>query len=648
MPLRVQPAEPGSFTWHLVDRRGRVVAIAVHTYPEPADAAADAERFRTTAPDAPGPDAAAEPRPRFVSLSRDEAATWTFFDDDGALARSATTFDGKAALEAAVARVRALLRDTTHVERAPGAFDPEVLDHVLITLPLQEQLAREAPNKGHRVIVELDHDYVGGMSGAHSRVMRLVNEVTIPAEGAKRRSDIGNKSVQSHLSHRYVIANLTGRQIRDLVEADARPDPSPRYTPEPTGEADSDDDPGASAPRRSTRAIYRIWPDFRVRPLLTESKRTVKADAAHAAFAAHGRGMVWAVVDSGVDAAHPHFAAHQTLDLPPGLAHKDFVEEYPERATEDPFGHGTHVAGIIAGESGPGIPPGKTLYRLAQEPDAQGEPVYRSRPAGPISGLAPQCKILSVRVLDAEGLGHASDVIAALQYVGSLNKGGRDLRVHGVNLSVGYDFDAEWYACGHSPLCREVDLLVRTGVVVVAAAGNTGYGTAHADARTSKTGIDVTINDPGNAERAITVGATHRAEPHRYGVSYFSSKGPTGDGRAKPDLVAPGERVLSCAAGRARRRAERKMTRQAERRAEATGTPAPAVSACHYVADSGTSMAAPHVSGAVAAFLSVRSEFVGRPEEVKALFLRTATDLGRDRYFQGHGLIDLMRALQDV
>ncbi|MGH2779479.1 MAG: S8 family serine peptidase, partial [Actinomycetota bacterium] len=134
----------------------------------------------------------------------------------------------------------------------------------------------------------------------------------------------------------------------------------------------------------------------------------------------------------------------------------------------------------------------------------------------------------------------------------------------------------------------------------------------------------------GNAERAITVGATHRDMPHIYGVSYFSSKGPTGDGRPKPDLIAPGEKILSCAAGK--------------KLSDVGSAPAEAV----YVEDSGTSMAAPHVSGVIAAFLSVRQEFIGRTDEIKEIFTTTATDLKRDKTFQGHGLVDLMRAIQSV
>jgi subtilisin family serine protease len=168
------------------------------------------------------------------------------------------------------------------------------------------------------------------------------------------------------------------------------------------------------------------------------------------------------------------------------------------------------------------------------------------------------------------------------------------------------------------------------------AAGNSGYGSTQTKfTGIMSAGLGMTINDPGNADQAITVGATHRDMPHVYGVSYFSSKGPTGDGRVKPDIVAPGEKIISCAAGKAKQKA----LDQAKKTADA-GT--------DYVEDSGTSMAAPHVSGVIAAFLSIRREFIGRPDKVKEIFLSTATDLNREKYFQGHGLVDLMRAIQSV
>ena len=249
-----------------------------------------------------------------------------------------------------------------------------------------------------------------------------------------------------------------------------------------------------------------------------------------------------------------------------------------------------------------------------------------------ISGIAPKCTIVSIKVLDEKGKGLASNIIAAIAKIQEWNGFGRHILIHGVNLSVGYDFEPEWFACGQSPLCVEVDRLVRSGVVVVVSSGNTGYGfqtTKHEG--TVAAGMDVSINDPGNAELAITVGSTHREMPHTYGVSYFSSKGPTGDGRLKPDVVAPGEKIISCAAGRPREKAVSQAGKE-----------------CDYVEQSGTSMAAPHVSGVIAAFLSVRREFIGQPEAVKHTFTSTATDLKRDRYFQGHGLVDLMRAIQSL
>jgi serine protease AprX len=332
----------------------------------------------------------------------------------------------------------------------------------------------------------------------------------------------------------------------------------------------------------ATAAIHRIWPDFRIHSQIMRSAATIKADACRRAFRARGQGIVWAVVDSGIDGSHPHFSAHGNLrELPPLAGHMDFTADSPRAVEpgvlEDADGHGTHVAGILAGG------------------------------CGEMQGIAPETKLVSYRVLTGDPEGDpVSNVIAALEHIQEVNAGGRALTIHGVNLSLGHEFDPEWFACGQSPLCTEVNHLARSGVVVVAAAGNTGLR------------APLSIQDPGNSELAITAGATHRDMPYTYGVSYFSSKGPTGDGRRKPDLVAPGERIVSCGAGGG------------------------------YVERSGTSMAAAHVSGVVAGILSVRPEFIGQAERVKELVLASCQDLGRDPAFQGRGLIDMMRALQSL
>jgi subtilisin family serine protease len=415
----------------------------------------------------------------------------------------------------------------------------------------------------------------------------------------------------------------------------------------------------------------------------------VKADAALKSFGAAGAGIVWAVIDSGIDQGHPHFntskghallspevrdlhrcfvASESTFAGVPFMApappdpadlkqlgdsdsqqeRDDFrakrraiIDEHRKLALADDFGHGTHVAGIIAGEGKPGAKI-RLLERVEEVTDGElkrGQfKETGSVPADQIRGVAPNCRLISLRVLDENGEGRSSDVIRALNYVREqLNDNPKLLRVHGVNLSVGYEFDPEMFACGQSPICAEVNRLVQSGVVVVAAAGNTGFGTVAASVRATKVGLSNTINDPGNAELAITVGATHRDSPYTFGVSYFSSKGPTGDGRSKPDLVAPGERVTSCGAGR-----------RLEKAIGVAASPPSDNESAYYMEDSGTSMAAPHVSGAIAAFLSIRREFIGKPLDVKRIFLSTASPLGREPYFEGHGLIDLIRAIQSI
>ncbi|GGJ78738.1 hypothetical protein GCM10008939_23230 [Deinococcus aquiradiocola] len=145
-----------------------------------------------------------------------------------------------------------------------------------------------------------------------------------------------------------------------------------------------------------------------------------------------------------------------------------------------------------------------------------------------------QCRLLSDKAPDAQDRGNVSNLLAALAHLQKVNGNGKLLQVHGVNISIGHGFDPEWFACGQSPLCVEMGWLVPSGVVVVVAAGNTGYGTVSSKLLGPvATTLALTINDPGNAELAITVGVAHRESPHQYGISYFSSKGPTGDGRRR-------------------------------------------------------------------------------------------------------------------
>ncbi len=420
---------------------------------------------------------------------------------------------------------------------------------------------------------------------------------------------------------------------------------------------------------RGRRVIYKLWPDFKVKALIDRSVATVKGDAAYNAFSASGSGITWAVVDSGIDGTHPHFGsprdAENSVLFHPNVAqlHRDFSngadEDAPipkgklHPALVDGYGHGTQVAGIIAGQlpatfaelpaKGKSTGARGRTFAVYQQSVATNDDGSRRSESAPVRrmvrrpqalrGVASGCRLVSLKVMDDNGQCRVSDVMRALAYIReTLNDSPKLLRVHGVNISIGYDFDAQMFACGQSPLCVEVDRLVQSGVVVVVAAGNTGYGEVAARQRVAKVALSNTINDPGNARLAITVGATHRDAPHTYGVSFFSSKGPTGDGRLKPDLVAPGERITSCAtSGKIA-----KLVPNAPKGVAA------------YVDDSGTSLAAPHVSGAIAAFLSIRQEFIQRPDEVKRIFLESATSLGRERYFEGHGLVDLMRAIQSV
>ena len=459
----------------------------------------------------------------------------------------------------------------------------------LISEPLKSKIDRESSEAYrsqaltpvlYEVIIEVNLNSPEGRIGARVAIFSMVRDILGPnSPNALRRN-------QEDSTHPYIFATLSGEQIVALVNKDgdrAANIKGPGYDPiRPL--------PG----RRALRTIFRVWESQKIHPLITESVRTVKANAAHSSFGAFGEGIVWAVLDSGVDQNHPHFKLHDNLTLAAPLAgHSSSFTPVPTPWYLDAFGHGTHVAGIIAGESDPAAIPQAAI----QTPDPGGGGEYRLQPVTAIKAMAPRAKLLILRVLDDNGDGDETALIQAIEYIQQLNDFGRHLVVHGVNISAGFPAHPTWYACGQTPLCVEINRLVKSGVVVVVAAGNSGHViTFLTPISTIEAGQMLSINDPGNAEFAITVGSTHRESPHTYGISYFSSKGPTSDGRRKPEVVAPGEKIISAAS--------------AHRPANAT---LPGLKGAHfdYIEDTGTSMAAPHVSGVLAAFLSSNASLLG-------------------------------------
>jgi hypothetical protein len=233
-------------------------------------------------------------------------------------------------------------------------------------------------------------------------------------------------------------------------------------------------------------------------------------------------------------------------------------------------------------------------------------------------GMCPDILLFDFRVLGRTPLDTEFSIIAALQFIRYLNERDNLPTIHGANLSLSIPHDVRNFACGRTPICDECERLVESGVVVVAAAGNHGYKSFETKDGAYESYAAFSITDPGNAESVLPVGATHRFWPHTYGVSFFSSRGPTGDGRMKPDLVAPGERIR-----------------------------APLPDGQWGDLD-GTSMAAPHVSGAAAMLMARYSELIGQPRQIKKIVCASATDLGRERSFQGGGMLDVLRALQSI
>ncbi|MCD6226448.1 MAG: S8 family serine peptidase [Candidatus Aenigmarchaeota archaeon] len=229
--------------------------------------------------------------------------------------------------------------------------------------------------------------------------------------------------------------------------------------------------------------------------------------------------------------------------------------DYTGEGTDDLHGHGTHVAGIIASTD--------SIYR----------------------GVAYDADLFNVKVLNKDGSGYGSDVIKGIEW--SVDNGAEI-----ISMSLGAEIDP---CDGTDAISQAVDKAVNEGVVVVVAAGNSGPDSG-------------TITSPGCSKKGITVGAVDDND----NVPSWSSRGPTDDGRVKPDLVAPGVGITSTWKDNS------------------------------FKSLSGTSMSTPHVSGVAALLLEADPSL--KPDEVKEALKTTALDLGLDENTQGAGRVDAYEA----
>ncbi|MCC7415504.1 MAG: S8 family peptidase [Acidobacteria bacterium] len=280
-----------------------------------------------------------------------------------------------------------------------------------------------------------------------------------------------------------------------------------------------------------------------------------------------GAGVTVAVIDSGIDDRHEALRRRvvKTVDFLGGDG-------------RDAFGHGTHVAGIIAGQGG-------TTFETQ---------AYR--------GIAPGASLINLRVLGEDGSGRVSDVVDAIDWAVAHR---RQYRIGVINLSLGAPVLQPYR---DDPLCEAAERAWRAGILVVAAAGNYGRD---AEGRSVFGGI----TSPGNSPYALTVGAmdTH-GTPERSDdtLASYSSKGPTlYDLVIKPDLAAPGSRIVSAESA-----GTYLPTRFPELHVAGAGTDA-------YFRLSGTSMAAAEVSGAAALLLEARPRL--RPADARLALQVTST-----------------------
>jgi serine protease AprX len=299
----------------------------------------------------------------------------------------------------------------------------------------------------------------------------------------------------------------------------------------------------------------------------------------------NGSGVTVAVIDSGI-------AYHNDLKISGSNKSRIIGNEYftGSGGSEDLFGHGTHVAGIIGGTG--------------------------SMSSGKYRGMAPGVNLVNLKVADKDGMTYESDVVEAFQWVYN-NKTAYNIRV--VNLSMNSTVAQSYHT---SPLAAAAEILWFNSIVVVVSAGNNGTGSG-----------PVTIYPPANDPFVITVGATEDMGTTGLGddnLAVFSAYGLTIDGFTKPDLVAPGRNVVAPLADKA-------STVYTAHPLHRVGD--------YYFRMSGTSMSAPVVSGAVALLLQDEPNL--NPDQVKYRLMATANknNWNFDNAKSGAGYLDVYAAV---
>ena len=323
--------------------------------------------------------------------------------------------------------------------------------------------------------------------------------------------------------------------------------------------------------------------------------------ASGTAYTLDGKGIGIAFLDSGIYSAHKSFTGRYA-------GGKDYTGE---NRTDDPYGHGTHVMGIAAG----------------------GTDVLKGRYAG----IAPGATIYNFRVLNSQGTGRVSGVLAALNDL-LLYHANYNIRV--VNMSLGMPAIDSYK---DDPICKAVRSLVDAGVVVVAAAGNDGRGE-----NGGKTyGL---IHAPGNEPSALTVGASNTygtIDRSDDGMTTYSSRGPTRsfwtdevgikhyDNLIKPDVVAPGNKIISAEA----------VSNYIVKKDPSLDAGVSKFDNQKMMRLNGTSMATPVVAGAAALMLQVNPKLT--PNMIKAILMYTAQPLaGANMFEQGAGQINIEGAVR--